>query len=116
MQVTDKAAHQWVVITLLGRVRKPAHRFELNDQHLVVTVGHYAQWLGAGGALAQAHIAYMERKGLVVGQARKVRPYIEGVTDQVGNRAAQQFPGRQAEPALGVLAGLEDAQVGFVQH
>ncbi|MNM57567.1 hypothetical protein D3C81_687750 [compost metagenome] len=116
VQAADKAAHQRVVVALFRKVRRHAHGLELDDQHLVVTVGEHPQPVTAGGAMAQVHVADMKRKALVVRQARKVRAHVEGVADQAGKWAAQQFFGWQAQPVLGVFAGLEDMQVRFIQH
>ncbi|MNE39833.1 hypothetical protein D3C80_1338080 [compost metagenome] len=115
MQAADEAAHQRVIVTLIGHVRRQAEGLELGDQHLIVAVDQQAQCIAALRALTQANVADMEGKYLVTGQAFEARAHVEAVADQIGKGAADQRLGGHPQPPCGVLAGLENAQVAFVQ-
>lgn len=105
-----------VVVTLLGQLGAKTRRLELGDQHLVVAMRQQTQGLGVGGALAQVDVADMEREYLVLGQQPELGTQVEAFADQVVEALVDQVAGRDAEPTLDVLAGLEYAQVLFVQH
>lgn len=116
MQAAYEAAHQRVVVALPGKVRRQTRGFEFGDQHLVVTMDQQVQVAAARRVLAQVHIADVERKDLVLRQARQVQAQVEGTADQFGELATYQFTGRYAQPVFDIFTGLEYPHVGFVQH
>ncbi|MNN22636.1 hypothetical protein D3C81_1360000 [compost metagenome] len=66
--------------------------------------------------LGQAHIPDVKGEDFIFRQPCQLRVQVKAIVDQVGERATDQFTGRQAQPVLDVFTGLQHAQVDGVQH